>query len=142
MPTTLYHFTTARAWDSILKDGYLEPSWDYGGTVPAIVHTTESSEASSLPLGHESGRPIRFELLIPEGEAHHWHAWGKAKGLPPEAYRALGIPVWTPDDREYLTDTNRDSLHWYVVERRIASAEWVQVTDTESGAVLWPLPQD
>ncbi|MGQ4484341.1 hypothetical protein ACN6LM_002670 [Streptomyces sp. SAS_281] len=139
MTKTVYHFTTPGNWEKILKDGHLEPLWDYGGAVSAIVHVTDSPDCSTLPQHHEAGRTIRFEVLLPEQDVHQWHTWGKDRGLPPEAFRSLGIPVWTPDDPSYLTETNRESHRWYVVERRIPSPEWVQVTDTEADSVIWPL---
>ncbi|GAA2812277.1 hypothetical protein [Streptomyces showdoensis] len=139
MAITLYHFTKPEHWEQILKDGHLDPSWDYGGTVPAIVHTTDSPDPSTLPQHHEVGRTIRFELLLPEQQAHRWHTWGN-RCLPPESFRSLGIPVWTPEDPAYLTQTNQESHRWYVVERRIPSTEWVRVTNAETGAIIWPLP--
>ncbi|MGW6391243.1 hypothetical protein ACWFR1_12245 [Streptomyces sp. NPDC055103] len=137
MTRTLYHFTKPESWEQILAAGALEPRWPRDGSAPMTVHMMESTDPEDLPWGFRDGRTIRFELRIPEAEAHHWFGWAEVN-VPPNAFQSLGVPVWTPDDPSYVNDRNLGSKHWHVVEGAVSAAEWVSVVDIDTDKVLWP----
>lgn len=94
MAITLYHFTKPESWPSIEASGALEPGRPEAGPVPQVVHMTASEDPESLPWGHREGRTIRFELAIPEAEAHHWFKWAtRDNNVPEDRFESLGVPV-------------------------------------------------
>ncbi|MFB6518700.1 hypothetical protein [Streptomyces sp. NPDC056401] len=136
MPITLYHFTKPEHWPAIDASGALEPRWGAAGEgVPKNIHLSDSQDRELLPWAFRTDYPIRFEVRIPEADAHDWHTWGK-KYAPPNTHQSLGIPVQRPDG-PYLNQWNQGSGHWHVVERHIVRAEWVEVLDLEHDTVLW-----
>ncbi|MGW6704730.1 hypothetical protein ACWGDE_07545 [Streptomyces sp. NPDC054956] len=136
MAITLYHFTKPEHWPAIDASGCLEPRWGAaGGDVPKTVHLSDSQDRELLPWAFRADYPIRFQVQIPEADAHEWHPWGK-KHVPSNAHQSLGIPVRRPDGW-HLSQWNQGSAHWRVVERLIPRLEWIEVVDLEHNTVLW-----
>ncbi|MFF3654964.1 hypothetical protein [Streptomyces olivochromogenes] len=139
MTRTLYHFTKPEFWEQILASEVLEARWPGDGSAPKTVHMMESSDPEDLPWAFREGRTVRIELRIPEVDTRHWFGWARTN-VPRNAFQSLGVPVWTPDDPDYVNDRNLGSKHWYVVERAVPAAEWVSVVDIETDTVLWRAP--
>lgn len=139
MTRTLYHFTKPELWEQILATGALEPRWPKDRAAPQTVHVMQSRDPKDLPWAYREGRTVRFELRIPEAEAHHWFGWAK-DNVPSNAHRSLGVPVWTPDDHFYVNEQNLGSKHWYVIERAVPAAEWVAVMNIDTDKLLWRAP--
>ncbi|GCD99780.1 hypothetical protein EHYA_07502 [Embleya hyalina] len=136
---TLYHFTKPTCLEQILATGVLEARWSADDSAPKTVHTMDSTAPEDLPWSFREGRTIRFELRIPEADTHHWFVWAKkADHVPANVFRSLGVPVWTPDNPAFVSNQNLGSKHWYVIERQIPVAEWVEIVNIDTGTVIWP----
>ncbi|MER5467199.1 hypothetical protein [Streptomyces sp. NPDC002685] len=125
----LYHFTDAEHWQAIRASGELRATWPRDPEdmpeVPRTVHLSNCPDPASLP-GKFSALPIRIAVDVPDGETHRWVPWARGQ-LPPGA-------------AETLTSTRfgGDPDAWYVVERSLPAAEWVEAVDLVAGVPLWP----
>ncbi|GAA3062762.1 hypothetical protein GCM10010448_52620 [Streptomyces glomeratus] len=89
------------------------------------MHLSISPDPASLPEKF-GALPIRITVKVPDAEAHRWVPWAWRR-LPPGA-------------AETLTSTRfgGDPGAWYIIERSLPAAEWVEAVDLVSRVPLWP----
>ncbi|MDT0467053.1 DUF6207 family protein [Streptomyces gibsoniae] len=125
----LYHFTDVESWDSIVASGEIQARWprdpDDMPEIPRTVHLSISPDPASLP-GKFSALPIRIAVEGPDIEAHQWVPWSWGH-LPPRAAETLTSARFGGDPDA-----------WYVVERSLPAAEWVEAVDLVARVPLWP----
>ncbi|MFD9651742.1 hypothetical protein [Streptomyces mirabilis] len=125
----LYHFTNAEGWEGIVASGEIHARWPRDPNdmpeLPRTAHLSISPDPASLP-GKFSALPIRIAVEVADTEAHQWVPWARGH-LPPGAV-------------ETLTSTRfgGDPDAWYVVERSLPAAEWVEAVDLVARVPLWP----
>lgn len=124
----LYHFTAQIHLPKILTAGYLDTTESNMSrrrthAAPDVVWLTSNGD----PTAHGHGLAtsavdkmrIRFTVDISKRDAHRWRQWAASRGIDQAWMRNLAL--------------GGGSATWWVVERRIASSEWVEVIDTVSG---------
>ncbi|MFE7837459.1 hypothetical protein ACFU53_15895 [Streptomyces sp. NPDC057474] len=125
----LYHFTDAEHWAGILAAGEIRATWprdpDDMPELRRTVHLSDNPDPASLPAKLDV-RQIRIALDVSDGEVHRWVSWAWDH-LPPGAAEALTS-----------TRLGGDPDAWYVVERSLPLAEWVEAVDLVSQVPLWP----
>jgi hypothetical protein len=125
----LYHFTEAEHWSGILAAGEIRATWprdpDRMPDLQRTVHLSASPDPADLP-GNLAARSIRIAVEVPDVEAHRWVPWAWGH-LPPGAAESLTS-----------ARLGGDPDGWYVVERALPAAEWVEAVDLETRMPLWP----
>jgi hypothetical protein len=97
---------------------------DDAPSCPRTAHFTNMA-LGSLPLSHSS-RPVRIKVRIPDGDARPLVPWAREHLLP--------------KDCDYLTTAhpqNGDPRAWYVVERDVPMAEWLEVLNVREWCEVW-----
>lgn len=96
-----------------------------------VVHLTRNPNRSSTELLWAGGQHtaydktrIRITVEVPDEDVHVWNSWHDRQG---------GSKLF----KESLKATGGDWKSWFVCEREIPRAEWVEVCDLDTGRVLW-----
>ena len=126
----LYHFASAGRLAQIMDDGYLKVTEsnmsrtrEHAG--PDVVWLTSDPDPSAQPW--KSGAPVdktavRFTVDVPKREAQRWRGWATRRGIDPRWLKNIAA--------------SGGSGRWYVIERPVPRAEWIEIVHTATGAII------
>lgn len=126
----LYHFTSAWHLPQILEDGYIDVTEsnlsqhrEHAGPDVAWFTKSPTVAGTTFLRGCSVDKTeVRFIVDVPGGEVQKWWTWARRRGIEPRWAKGLAAAG--------------GSASWYVIERPVPVAEWRNVTNVRTGAVL------
>jgi hypothetical protein len=95
-----------------------------GATLPAELERKLARDGQvTVPTVDKTAIRVEVATL----DAQHWPEWARTHGVRNMRYRALAASGGDPE-------------RWWVVERPLPRAEWVEIVEMDGGAVIWRRP--
>ena len=133
-PVLLYHFTDGEHWVDILTAGEIRPTWQRRNS-PPTVHLSRDPDPEVLPWALRDRR-FRMMVRVPDSEAHNWINWAPPYLEPEEQWSLMTYS--DPNQTSMPNQWNGKPEEWFVIERPVPVAEWVEVIDLDTASCLWP----